>query len=782
MHQATLPHSLSAVDFSGRCATRCGGLVCKINSESKLDPPERQSADSKTAVRPEKAAGLDFRILFLAGVILLSMSLIGVRLWYVQVVLADYYRQRIRGSSEVTVRMPSVRGEIRDRNGIPLVTNRPSYEVDFYFPDIVNGYKQKYGQVPTTEARTRDNHGMLHDRNQPDIVEIVNRTIVPKLHAFKLSGSLNPEKLRTHFQNNYLVPFAYRQDLDFATFSRFAEKDFGVPGVQMNVTPVRQYTYGALGSQILGYVGAQKDISHLTDIKDFDFYQPDVQGRTNIEYTMDDVLRGKPGKRIVTKNAKGQFEGVKEIVQPTPGANVYLSIDARIQFIVEKTLRFVGRAACVVVDPNNGEVLAMASVPSFDPNKFIPSISAHDWQAIKDAEADPLTNRATGAYAPGSTYKIITALAGLTKNLAKARFSCYGGVSYGNTYMHCWGVHGNQDLVEAIRHSCDAYFYQFGNAAGIDAIDSVGKTLGLGQPSEIELTDEDPGLLPSADWLRTTKNERWSQGQTANASIGQGYVLASPLQMAMVAATVANGGVYYQPTLIHQIQQSDGTIIRRPTKIRGDLTRDNKLTKEQIELVRKGMWGVVNADDGTGKQGAVPGVQVAGKTGTAQFWRGGKKDNHTWFLAFTPYDHPKIALAVMIEGGKSGGGVAAPMAAEIIKQVLALDNGYDPGLKRLDPAIGNYKLVDSVSFPKNGGAEVASTDDVGPDSSEPNDTAQNTKKLAQTRQAEPDIRPDSDSGRASHNPLRGFFNLFKSKPKQATQPTDEKKKRHFLFF
>jgi penicillin-binding protein 2 len=749
-----------------------------------LDPPEGQSADSRTAVRPEKAAGLDFRILFLAGLIVLSMSLICVRLWYVQVVLADYYRHRIRGSSEVTVRMPSVRGEIRDRNGVPLVTNRPSYEVDFYFPDIVNGYKQKYGQLPMIEARTRDNHGMLHDRNQPDIVDIVDRAIVPKLRAYKLAGSLNPEKLRTHFQNDYLVPFAYRQDLDFATFSRFAEKDFGVPGVQTNVTPVRQYTYGALASQILGYVGAQKDISKLPDIKDFDFYQPDVQGRTNIEFTMDDVLRGKPGKRILTKNAKGQLEGVKEIVQPTPGSNVYLSIDARIQFIVEKTLRVVGRAACVVVDPNNGEVLAMASVPSFDPNKFIPSISAHDWQEIKNAEADPLTDRATGAYAPGSTYKIITALAGLTRNLAKARFTCSGGVSYGNTYMHCWGVHGKQDLVEAITHSCDAYFYQFGNAAGIDAIDSVGKTLGLGQPSGIELTDEDPGLLPSADWLRTTKNERWSQGQTANASIGQGYVLASPLQMAMVAATVANGGVYYQPTLIHQIQQSDGTIMRRPTKIRGDLIKDNNLTKEQIELVRKGMWGVVNADDGTGKQGAVPGVQVAGKTGTAQFWRNGKKDNHTWFLAFTPYDHPKIALAVMIEGGKSGGGVAAPMAAEIMKQVLALDNGYDPGLKRLDPAIGNYKLVNSVSFPKNGGAEVASTDDVGPDNSEPSDSGQSTKRVAQTRQPEPDIRPDSDSGRASHNPLRGFFNLFKSKPKQATgnQPTDDKKKHHFLFF
>src|SRR5260221_5209230 len=172
--------------------------------------------------------------------------------------------------------------------------------------------------------------------------------------------------------------------------------------------------------------------------------------------------------------------------------------------------------------------------------------------------------------------------------------------------MHCWGVHGKQDLVEAIIHSCAAYFYQFGNAAGIDAIDSVGKTLGLGQPSGIELTDEDPGLLPSPEWLQTTKSERWSQGQTANASIGQGYVLTSPLQMAMVVATVANGGINYQPTLIHQIQQSDSTITRRPTQIRGGLTTDNNLTEDQIELVRNRIWEVVNADDGTGKQCPVP--------------------------------------------------------------------------------------------------------------------------------------------------------------------------------
>src|SRR6195256_4690889 len=732
---------------------------------------------------------LDFRILFLAGLFLLALAAIGIRLWWVQMRLYSTYKSRIQGSSEVTVRIPSVRGEIRDRNGVALVTNRPSYEVDFYLPDLVTGYKKQFGQPPTLDYRARDSEGMLHDRKVEDIVQIVDKTIIPRLEELKVAEPYNSERLRTHYRNNTLVPFTYREDLDFATFSKFAEKDLGLPGVQVNVRPVRKYVYNAMAGQILGYVGAPKDINKLPDIKDFNFYEPDVQGRTNIEYYLDDELRGKPGKRILKKNAKNKIEGEKEVVQPTPGANVYLTIDSRIQYIVEATLRSVGRAACVVVDPNNGQILAIASVPSYDPNKFIPSISARDWAAIKDADADPLTNRAISAFAPGSTYKLATSLAGLTRGLAKAQFTCSGGVTYGNTYMKCWiaakgGSHGTQTLTEAIKNSCNAYFYQYGNAAGIDAIDKVGNTLGLGQSSGIELSGEDPGLLPSPEWLRINHNEKWSQGQTANTSIGQGYVLASPLQMAMVSATVANGGICYQPTLIHQIQQSDGTITRRPTKIRGDLIRDNKLTKEQIELVRKGMWGVVNADDGTGKQGAVPGVQVAGKTGTAQFWRSGKKDNHTWFLAFAPYDNPKIALAVLVQGAQAGGQVPAPMAAEIIKQVLALDNGYDPGLKRLDPAIGNYKLVDSVSFPKNGGGEGASTDDVGPDNSEPTDTAQNTKRGAQPRQAEPDIRPDPDSSRASHNPLRGFFNLFKSKPKQATgaQPTEDKKKHHFLFF
>jgi len=733
---------------------------------------------------------LDVKILVVAGFILLGFFFLGLRLWFVQVKLANYYRARIRGSSEVTVRIPSIRGEILDRNGIPLVTNRPSYEVDFYLPDVVEAYEQKYGQLPMLNFKAKDEHGMLHGRSEPDIVEIVEHEIVPKLQGLKLSEPYEFERLRTHFRNNSLVPFPYRRDLDFATFSKFAETHLALSGVQVDVKPVRQYNYGALAAQILGYVGAPKDISRLPDLKDFDFYQPDVEGKINLEYSMDDVLRGKPGKRVLAKNATNTIDGEKETIQPTPGSNVYLTIDARMQYIAETTLRAVGRAAAVVVDPNNGQILAMASVPSFDPNTFIPAISANDWAAIQNAVADPLTNRATSVYAPGSSFKVVTTLSGLTRNLAKARFTCSGGVSYGNTYMHCWGVHGTQGLIEAIAHSCNAYFYQFGNAAGIDAIDRVGKALGLGQTSEIGLNDEDPGLLPSPDWLKTTKNERWTPSQTANTSIGQGYVLVSPLQMAMVTATIANGGTSYQPTLIYQIQQPGGMIVRRPARIRADLTRDIGLSKDQIEIVRKGMFNVVDASDGTGQKGAVEGVKVAGKTGTAQFWRNRQKDNRTWFVAFAPYDNPKIALAVMVEGGKSGGGVAAPIASEIIRKALLLDNGYDPGLKRLDPALGNYKLVESVSFANDAAAQVVSTDAEEPDGTKPAKTKQSRnpeqsrKEMVQPQRSKPDTRSKADGSRTVQNPRRSFFSLFKSKPTptRGTRPEEQKHKHRFLFF
>jgi penicillin-binding protein 2 len=744
--------------------------------------------------RPKPFATLDFRILTLASLILLALIVIGFRLWWVQVKLYAHYKAKIQGSSEVSVRIPSVRGEIRDRNGVVLVTNRQSYEVDFYLPELVSGYRKQYGAPPMIDYLGKGSDGMLRERKEEDIVQIVDQTIIPRLEQLKVAEPYNSQRLRTHYRNNTLVPFIYREDLDFSTLSKFAEKDLGLPGVQVNIRPVRKYVYSALAAQILGYVGAPKDINKLPDIKDFNFYQPDVQGRTNIEYFLDDELRGKAGRRILKKDAKNHIEGEKELIQPTPGANVYLTIDARIQYIVERTLRSVGRAACVVVDPNNGQILAMASVPSYDPNKFIPSISARDWAAIKDADADPLTNRAISSFAPGSSYKIAVSLAGITRGLAKAQFTCTGGVTYGNTYMKCWiadkgGAHGTQTLTEAIKNSCNAYFYQFGNAAGIDAIDKVGATLGLGQTSGVELSGEDPGLLPSPEWLRVTRNEKWSEGQTANTSIGQGYVLASPLQMAMVAATVANGGTVYRPSLIYKIQEADGTEIRKPEKIRGDLKRDDHLTKEDIELVRRGMWRVVNDPGGTGSRAKIPGIVVAGKTGTAQFWRDGHKDNHTWFVAFAPYDNPKIALAVLVQGAKAGGQVPAPIAAKLIEEILALDKGYDPGLKPLDPAIGNFKFVETIDFKDtNIPAELTGNDEETSDT-EPA-AEESSTKISKSEGNEPDIRPEADDHRtvrATPTPQpsksKSFFDFFRRKSTGTPQPGQSpEKKKHFLFF
>src|ERR1700716_3251098 len=234
---------------------------------------------------------LDFRILFLAGLFLLALAAIGIRLWWVQIRLYSTYKSRIQGSSEITVRIPSIRGEIRDRNGVSLVTNRPSYEVDFYLPDLVAGYKKQYGTPPMVPFRAKDSSGMLHDRKEADIVQIVDKTIIPRLEELKVAEPYNSQKLRNHYRNDTLVPFTYREDLDFGTFSKFAEKDLGLPGVQVNVKPVRKYVYNAMAAQILGYVGAPKDISKLPDIKEFNFYETDVQGRTNIEYYLDDELR-----------------------------------------------------------------------------------------------------------------------------------------------------------------------------------------------------------------------------------------------------------------------------------------------------------------------------------------------------------------------------------------------------------------------------------------------------------------------------------------------------------
>jgi penicillin-binding protein 2 len=738
--------------------------------------------------RPDPHWRLHFLALLMLGGLI---ALLG-KLWLVQVAHGPEWTAKIRGSSEATVRIPSVRGEIRDRNGITLVQNRASYAVDFYLPEMVKGYRERVGSPPMTEYRSTIN-GMPKDLKEPDIVKIVNTGVVPRLNELDLARNYNAGQLQRHFRTNTEVPYSYIKDIDFPTMAKFSEHDVGLPGVDITIKPVRSYVYGSLASHLLGYVGAPDD-TNKDEAKKFSFYQPDVEGKSNVEKSMDEYLKGLPGVRYMRRNAKGQIDGVLREEPPKAGANVNLTIDARIQMIAEDALRSVGRAAAVVVDPNNGNILAMVSVPSFDPNTFIPSIKLKDWEALRKDEANPLINRAVSAFPPGSTFKLVTTLAGLRKGLASQHYSCGGGVTYGDHFFHCWigekgGSHGTLGVSDAIKVSCNSFFYQFGNAAGIDAIDETGESLGLGQTSGIEITTESPGVLPGPEWMHIHyPRERWSSAYTANVSIGQGYDLVTPLQLAMVYATVANGGVSYYPRLVQSVTDAEGKpllnekgapVVSPSPKIRRDLRFD--FGREQIELARRGLWKVVNEDGGTGNRARLSGVQVAGKTGTAQAMTEGKKDTIAWFACFAPYDQPKYAIAIMVQGGEHGGSVAAPIATRILSRILAMEEGtFDPQLAWLAPAhkANPFQMIAAIDF-KDANPKLVASDEENLDGSTNSDLA--------NAPADPDVEPEADAnGRVAGQKSMvrppptpppqvrkpNFFErLFGVRPKPAPPPT-----------
>jgi penicillin-binding protein 2 len=737
------------------------------------------------------------RIVFIAAIIVLAFGGITFRLWLVQIAKGAEYTAKIRLGSQVTVRIPAVRGEILDRNGLPLVQNRASFDVDFYLPDMVRAYRENNGGVPYTTYRGTV-HNMPKDLKEADVVRIVTEQVLPRMEELGVAEDYNSRKLQVHYRNNREVPFNYRQDLDFETMAILSERSLELPGVNVTRKPVRQYLYGSLAAHLLGYVGMPNNLDKQPDLKQFNFYDPDMEGKAQVELYMNDYLRGKPGVRILQRNAKGVIEGEVSVTEPEQGAHVFLTIDARIQYIAEKALRNVGRGAAVVVDPNTGDILAMASVPSFDPNTFIPAIKAKDWTALTADDTNPLLNRAISSYAPGSTYKVFISLAGLKAGKA-AVFPCGGGISIGDTFMKCHSKsHGSMGLEDAIKVSCNGYFYRLGIATGIDNIVAIGNLLGFGQKSGIPLSGESPGILPGPAYLSEVRpRERWSSGYTANTSIGQGEVLASPLQMAMLAATVANGGTVFYPRLIDRVVAQDGKVLlQEPARVRSNLISDGGLTAEQIERVRVGMHKVVEEGGGTGGRARIKDVQVAGKTGTAQNWtmREGKsiKDNHVWFISFAPFDKPKYAVAVFVQGAKSGGGVAAPIAAKILEdsmklpgQGIFLEAPADPDpnappkaepvlIASIEPAAGNFKFIESMDF----GRAIPAASSVSDDSETAADADPNAAQQAD-RPADPNIREDADDrGRVRNkerkpNTIQKFFNFFGGNKdrKEKSKPT-----------
>jgi penicillin-binding protein 2 len=646
-----------------------------------------------------------WRLGVLVVLVFAAVDLLLSRLWSVQVVNSASAQQRSEAQTTVKSRLAPARGEICDRNGVALAENRPSFDIDFSLDDLRRDYaKAHHGHVPEIQLRP-DKHG--RPRSEVDIVQIVKESIQPISDTLNLTAPLNEKDIKEHFRTEPDLPYHYMTNLDFATVAQFKERNFGVRGIDVSQTPQRSYPLGAFASHILGYVGTpQNQDEHLAD----DGTPYEIVGRHGIEAIMDPQLQGEPGSKIRRVSSQGYFIGEPlEENDPTVGNTLYLTIDARAQYIAETAFRASGwtRGAVVIMDPRNGDVLALASFPDYDPNKFIPKIDAKDWDALNTDPTTPMFNRALHGQNPGSTYKIMVALAGLKSGhvTADTPFDCPAAIQIDDHLFHNsdHAPGGTMSLVEAIKVSSDVFFYQYGIRAGIQAIDEMGQRAGFGQKwGLLGDDDEDPGILPGPEWmkqneawLRKTHNiDHWSNAQTANTAIGQGFVLCTPLQLATFLCAVANGGTVYRPRIYSHVANYKGDTVADIPE--GSVFDTLDVKPSQLKEVQQGMFDVVEEPGGTGNNAQVPGVHMGGKTGTAQHYRHGMQDLTTWFYCYGPWENPRYVTCVMVEGGQWGGTAAAPIAGAIMKRLFAMDAGATETVAPLAPVVGNFNGVTPI--------------------------------------------------------------------------------------
>jgi len=605
-----------------------------------------------------------WRIWLIAASMLIGIMILGGSLWTTQILRGSTYETDLRRQSYLRVRLPGARGRIVDRNGIPLVDNRPSYNIALFMDDL--GIKQRHKELLPKVQQQVD-----HLKQTMNIDVRVRDTAV-----------------KVHYEKRRPLPLTVWQDLTPATLAAFSERGPWNQGVKLIVEPVRQYTFGSLAAHILGHVG-KPETSDQQDIGDYNYYQVDLIGKSGIEKDYDEFLRGQPG--TVAQQLDARRNKISEFISKPArsGDNVVLSIDHEVQMILENAFQGAGyNGAVVVVDPRNGDILGLLSWPEFDPNWFVPSITRDRWSALQTNPNQPLQNRAIqSTYSPGSTFKVPIALAALEKGVItpETRFTCPGYFSLGNITFKCWDTsgHGVMDVRNAIRMSCNVFFYNVGNRFGPQASSQAMRDFGFGVKTGINLENENPGLVPTDEWQkRVTRGlqSKMSHGEAVNMAIGQGALNVTPIQMAMLYAAVANGGTLYKPRLVTRIEDVHGNLVKDfPSEVHLQLP----VSKEHLRIVQEGMIAVVA--DGTGKRAQVPGVRVAGKTGSAQFKGIDRntgvvvKRTRTWFDSFAPAEAPRYAMVIMAEGGESGGGTCAPVAAKIYEELFKLEKRREAG-------------------------------------------------------------------------------------------------------
>ncbi|MCS6858804.1 MAG: penicillin-binding protein 2 [Abditibacteriales bacterium] len=562
--------------------------------------------------------------------LLVFLSFAG-RLWYLQVYRHEHFAAAARANRVRRVPLPPPRGIVFDRHGKVLATSR-----------CVNNVAIVPAALP--DARRE---------------EVLRRL------AFLLRKS--PQEVTDIFDATLGRPFepvTIAEQVDMPTVVAVEENRPRLPGVLIVTHIARHYVHGRFAAHLLGHIG-EVTPEELARHKRRDVRPGDVVGKVGVERQFDAYLIGARGSELVEVDASGQPVRPIGRAPQKPGHSVFLTIDVRLQRAAEEGLNAAQRPGAVaVVDVRSGDVLALASKPDFDPNQFGNRIPAALWQALMKDKRRPLYNRAiAGLHPPGSTFKLITALAGLERGAItpSTTYVCPGGLQVGRYYKRCWKAHGACDLYKAIAASCDVYFYQVSRHVGPDAIAHVARRFGLGQKTGIDLAGEAAGLIPTPAWKKKRWRQEWFGGDTLNMAIGQGYVQATPLQMACMTAAIANGGTFYRPHLLKKVVTDKGKLLLRYAP-QGRSTRSDL---RYLDIVRRGMRDAVTAPGGTAHVMNMPHVTVAGKTGSAEDARTEKP--HAWFVCFAPYTNPQIALCVMLEAAGHGGTEAAPIARKILE-------------------------------------------------------------------------------------------------------------------
>ena len=568
-----------------------------------------------------------------------------LRLFSLQVLAGTRYREL---SEENRIRvevLTAPRGEIRDRKGRLLTDNVPSFTV------TIDPYDKAY--VSNAEH--------------------LDSTVVRLSGILELDPEVLIAKVKKEKKQSFLI-IRLKRNADLKSVAYVSEHRAELPGVEVEAEPLRRYPYGSFASHLLGYVGEISD-KELEDPRYATTYmRGDLIGRMGIESQYERYLRGEDGKRFVEVNAlgrKAELLGDKHPILPKRGADVTLTIDLDLQRAAEDAFQPGARGAVVAIDPRTGEVLALASKPNYDPNEFSTGITQARWDELSQGGNYPLFNRAIqAAYPPGSTLKPFVALAGLAMHSISSTTTfpepCYGYFQFGRRKFGCWekNGHGWTALREAIKHSCDVYFYQLGVRSGLNRLSDFMKRLSMSERTGIDLPQERRGLFPDAAWYdRRFGAGHWSKGLVLNLAIGQGEVSLTPVKLAQLTAVIASNGILTKPYLLRSVTR-DGVEVPRAVPPPESLRTNLSLTPGDLAAVRSAMVAVVNEGGGTGGQARVDSVVVAGKTGTAQNPHG---NDHALFICFAPAAKPEIAVAVLVENAGHGSSAAAPLAQKVLQ-------------------------------------------------------------------------------------------------------------------